>query len=173
MRKPDMEDVYFSFPLHQSSRNYVRFSWSGNLYEFLCLCFGLGPAPLKIPISALRRMNIRIAIYLDDMLIIGQTMKGILMSRDTVIFLLKQLGFVLNLGNSILNAVQKIEFLDVTTISLKMCLFLLGVNNSESVSGCLCRRLGGSSQTNKTTRSSYLNNSGSFDKISRFAIRGT
>ena len=24
---------------------FVRFAWSGNLYEFLCLCFGLGPAP--------------------------------------------------------------------------------------------------------------------------------
>ena len=38
--KLDMKDAYFSVPLHQSSRNYVRFSWSGNLYEFLCLCFG-------------------------------------------------------------------------------------------------------------------------------------
>ena len=40
MCKLDMKDAYFSVPLHQSSRNYVRFSWSGNLYEFLCLCFG-------------------------------------------------------------------------------------------------------------------------------------
>ena len=26
-------------------KKYVRFLWSGSLYEFLCLCFGLGPAP--------------------------------------------------------------------------------------------------------------------------------
>ena len=38
--KLDMKDAYFSVPLHQSSRNYVWFSWSGNLYEFLGLCFG-------------------------------------------------------------------------------------------------------------------------------------
>ena len=41
---------------------YVRFQWEGTLYEFLCLCFGLGPALLiftkilKVPISLLRRL---------------------------------------------------------------------------------------------------------------------
>ena len=64
MYKLDMKDAYFSVPLQQSSRNYVRLSWSGNLYEFFCSCFGLGPATriftklLKIPISVLRRINI-------------------------------------------------------------------------------------------------------------------
>ena len=66
MCKLDMKDPYFSVPLHQSSRNYVWFSMSGNLCEFLCLCFGLGPAPriftklLKISVFVLRRINIRI-----------------------------------------------------------------------------------------------------------------
>ena len=76
--KLDMKDAYFSVPLHQLSRNYIRFSWSGNLYEFLCLCFGLGPAPrvftklLKIPMPVLRRINIRIVIYLDDRFKLGE-----------------------------------------------------------------------------------------------------
>ena len=111
MCKLDMKDAYFSAPLYQSSRNYVQFSWSGNLYEFLCFCFGLGPAPriftklLKIPASVLRRINIWVVIYLDDMLIMVQTMEEILMSRDTVIFFLLHLGFVLNLEKSILNPV--------------------------------------------------------------------
>ena len=74
MGKLDMKDAYFSVTLHQSSRKYVRFLWSGSLYEFLCLCFNLDPAPsiftklLKVPISVLRRINIRVIIYLDDML---------------------------------------------------------------------------------------------------------
>ena len=120
----DMKDAYFSAPLYQSSRNYVQFSWSGNLYEFLCLCFGLEPAPriftklLKIPVSVLRRITIRMVIYLDDMLVMGQTMEEI------VIFLLHHLGFVLNLEKSILNPVQEIEFLGVTINSVKMCLSL-------------------------------------------------
>ena len=61
---------------------------------------------------------------LDNILMMGQTMEEILMSRDTVIFLLQHLGFVLNMERSILNPVQEIEFLGVTINSLKMCLLL-------------------------------------------------
>ena len=63
-----IDDAYFAIPLSKKSSKYVRFKWSGNLYEFLCLCFGLRPAPelfpklLKIPI-------IRVLAYLDDMLL--------------------------------------------------------------------------------------------------------
>ena len=78
MCKLDLKDAYFSVPLNPASRKFVWFLWSGKLYEFLCLCFGLGPAPIiftklpKIPIL-LRRLNIRIIIYLYDMLLIGHT----------------------------------------------------------------------------------------------------
>ena len=92
--KLDMKDAYFSVSLHQSSRNYVRFSFSGNLYDLLCLCFTLRPAPrifkklLKMLMPLLREINVSIIIYLDDMLIMGQTMRETLMSRKTVTFLL-------------------------------------------------------------------------------------
>ena len=115
--KKDLKDAYFSVPLQQCSRKYVRFVWSGNLYEFLCLCFGLGPAPkvftklLKVPIAILRRMNIRLIIYLDDILLMGQTLEEILMNRDTLIYLLQKLGFVINLKKSIFEPTRQIEFL--------------------------------------------------------------
>ena len=40
--KIDLKDAYFPIPLSKQSSKYVRFKWSGNLYEFLCLCYGLG-----------------------------------------------------------------------------------------------------------------------------------
>ena len=43
--KIDLKDAYFSVPLYQDSQKYVRFQWRDKLYQFLCLCFGLGPAP--------------------------------------------------------------------------------------------------------------------------------
>ena len=53
MCKLDLQDAYFSVPLEKNSRQFVRFRWSGNSYEFLCLCFGLGPANIhKIVKSA-------------------------------------------------------------------------------------------------------------------------
>ena len=131
MCKLNMKDAYFSVPLDHSSRNYVWFLWSRNLYEFLCLYVGLGPALriftklLKIPMSMLKKINIRIVIYLANMVIMGQTMEKIIMSRDAVIFFLQHLGFVLNLEKSILNPVQEIEFLRVTIkpLIIVFCLY--------------------------------------------------
>ena len=36
--KIDLKEAYFSVPLNKSSQKFVRFQWSGNIYEFLCLC---------------------------------------------------------------------------------------------------------------------------------------
>ena len=36
----DLKDPYFCVPLKEES----RFQWEEPLYEFHCLCFGLGPA---------------------------------------------------------------------------------------------------------------------------------
>ena len=130
MPKLDLKDAYFLVPLNPASRKLVRFLWSGKLYEFLCLCFGLDPARriftklLKIPVSVLRRLNILIIVYLGDMLLIGHTIEETLIARDTVIFLLQQLGFVLNLKKSVLTSTQRIEFLGVTVDPLIMTLSL-------------------------------------------------
>ena len=90
MCKIDLKDAYFSVPLQKDSRKLVRFLWAGNLYEFLCLCLGSGPDPriftklLKIPISVLRHLMIRAIIYLDDLLILGNSMSEIFTARDSV-----------------------------------------------------------------------------------------
>ena len=90
MCKIDLKDVYFCVPLHTSQRKYIRFQWEGQLYEFLCLCFGLGPAPriftklMKIPISVLRRMNKRLIIYLDDILLMAQSISELNIARDSL-----------------------------------------------------------------------------------------
>ena len=63
--------------------------------EFLLiplLMFWLGTSPqnhhkgLKIPVFVRRRINIRIVICLDNMLIIRRSLEEIIMSRDTEIF---------------------------------------------------------------------------------------
>ena len=105
----DLKDAYFSASLDRNSRKFVRFQWKRTLYEFMCLCFGLGPAPrvftklLKIPISLLKKINIRIraVIYLDDILILSHTVREAHMTRDTVIYLLQNLGFIINIKNPI------------------------------------------------------------------------
>lgn len=43
--KIDLKDAYSTIPLSKQSSKCTRFRWSGNLNEFLCLCFALGLAP--------------------------------------------------------------------------------------------------------------------------------
>ena len=80
----DLKSAYFKVSLHPKSRKYVRFLCSGSMYKFLCLCFGLGLAPLvftkliKIPISLLRKLSVRIVVYLTDMLLMSQSLKEVL-----------------------------------------------------------------------------------------------
>ena len=96
----------------------------------MCLCFGLCPAPrvftklLKIPISLLRKINIRVIMYLFDMLIFSHIIQQAHMSSDEVICLLQNLGFIINIKKSILHSCHKIEFLGMETVSIKMTLSL-------------------------------------------------
>ena len=66
--KLDLKDAYFCVSLNKQSRKYVRFEWEDSVYEFLCLCFGLGAAPrlftklIKVPVSILCNLYIRIIV---------------------------------------------------------------------------------------------------------------
>ena len=92
---------------------------------------------LKVPISLIRRLNIKIVIYLDDMLLLGRSIKEVSIATDTVIFLLRHLGFVIKLKKSILIPQQKIEFLGLLMDSLKMSLFLTLGKPMKVTSQCL------------------------------------
>ena len=97
----DLKSAYWSVPLDRNSTKFVRFRKKETLYEFMCLCFGLGPAPrvftklLKIPISLMRKINIRVIIYLENMLILSHTVREAYMSREAVIYLLQNLVFII------------------------------------------------------------------------------
>ena len=54
-------------------------------------------------------------IYLDNMLLLSQALDELLKWRDTIIFLLTQLGFVVNLKKSLVMRFQQIEFLGFET----------------------------------------------------------
>ena len=128
MVKIDLKDAYFSVPINKESRKYVRFEWEGNLYEFQCLMFGLVPAPrifsklLKVPMSLLRRINVTLIIYTDDILIIAHTCQEAYLAQDSTIFLLQNLGFTINFKKSELTPSQKMEYLGVVIDSNSMTL---------------------------------------------------
>ena len=130
MCKLNLKDAYFCLPLHRKHQKFIRFQWKGNIYEFFCLFFGPGPAPQtftklsKIPIAILRWIQIRIIIYLDDMLLMSHTINGLEIATDTFYFLLQGLSFVINLQKPVLVSLQKIEFLGLEIDSVRMTLTL-------------------------------------------------
>jgi len=130
MCKIDLKDAYFVVPIAPESKKFLRFLWGQSLFEFQCLCFGLGPAPLvftklmKVPVGLLRRLNIRLIIFLDDILIIGTTQKEVLQHKETVVYLLQSLGFVINTRKSVVVPTQQIEFLGMMINSKEMTVSL-------------------------------------------------
>ena len=92
--------------------------------------FWLGSCPtnfhkiIKNPNCVLRHINIRIIIYFDDMLLMGHSIEEISMCRDTVIFLLQHLGFVINWKKSVLTPAQEIAFwgLKINSVNLEISL---------------------------------------------------
>lgn len=87
------EDFYFFVPLHESHKKYVKFQLESQLYEFPCLCFGLGTTAknltkfLKILPVIVKQTDVKI-ICLDIMLLMSLTIDGPKMAGDKLIFVL-------------------------------------------------------------------------------------
>ena len=112
------------------SRKNVRFHRKSLLYEFCCPWLGLSPATLvftkllKVPVSLLKKLNVRIIIYLDNMLLTISSLEDFLMARDLLIFILQHLGFLISIKKFYLEPTSTLEFLGVIVDSGKMTLSL-------------------------------------------------
>ena len=113
------------------------------LYQFQCMPFGLGPAPrlftklLKPVIAFLRRLGIRIIIYLDDMIILNQCPSRLRQDRNSLLLLLTLLGFAINWKKSSLTPVQTMEFLGFNIHSVEMLISLPPDKVDRIVDKCL------------------------------------
>ena len=125
----DLKDAYFSIPMAQSDRKYVRFLWRKVLYEFQCLC-GLSPAPfyftkvMKPVFSQLRREGVLCSYYIDDSIYVdgdsATLQRKLLRARN----LLSSLGFTINEKKSSLQPSTRIMHLGFIIDTLQMKLFL-------------------------------------------------
>lgn len=105
--------------------------WRGTLYQYVCVPFGLGPAPrvftkvLKPVVAFLRSQGIRMVIYLDDMLFMNQTEAGLRADMDRAITLLLSLGWLISWEKSHVVPTQVIEFFGLMVSSLSLSFALL------------------------------------------------
>lgn len=132
MAKIDLKDAYFTIPIQVAHRKLLRFHFDGKAFQFNCLPFGLTSAPwvftktLKPVMALLRELGVRLIIYIDDILILGESTQQVEDHAAALVFLLEHLGFIINSKKSLLSPTQVMEFLGVLVNTLEMELKLPG-----------------------------------------------
>ena len=102
----DLQDAYFSIPVHEQDQKYLKFTWNGSLYKFICVCFGLKSAPflftkvLKAVFAWFRQQNFRCSYYIDDSLNMNKNKAVCQKNTMTMVNTLQSLGFTINYKKS-------------------------------------------------------------------------
>ena len=122
----DLQDAYFTEPIHKDHRKFLKFSWDSQLFSFSFLPFGLCSTPkifIKIlrPIYAWCRQHCIWCSYIDDSLNRDQNSQKCSENIQTMISVLESLGFTINKKKSVLVPVQTIGFV---VNSVKFMVFL-------------------------------------------------
>ena len=131
MTKLDLKDAYFTIPIHSNHRQHLRFSVEEQSFQFTCLPFGLSSAPwifIKIlkPVAALlREHGVRLIVYIDDMLIMSESIDLAKEHTAALTYLLENLGFLLS-EKSVSKPAQEMDFLGMVVDSVAMRLKIPG-----------------------------------------------
>jgi hypothetical protein len=113
----DLNDAYLHVPIFHTHRKYLRFCIQNQCYQFKVLCFGSTSAPrvftkiISVVAAYLRTLGIRLAVYLDDWLIVNQNKRQLLSDRGNCLNLMKSLGFLVNKEKSTLIPTQTLVYL--------------------------------------------------------------
>ena len=89
--KVDLKDAYFCIPIHPDHRKFLRLIHEDQMLQYRSLPFGLASGPrlftkiMKPVIALLRRIGVRLVIYLDDILLLNQSQDGLQKDRDTLL----------------------------------------------------------------------------------------
>lgn len=122
----DIMEAYFAILIHKSQRIYLRFRFWSQLYEFTCLPFGLSESPyvftklMKPVIARLRLNGFLSVIYRDDILCLDNFIEGCHYNLQSTLYLLEQLGFIVNRAKSQLSPRQRCKYLGFVLNSKEM-----------------------------------------------------
>ncbi|CAD6208818.1 GSCOCG00003625001-RA-CDS, partial [Cotesia congregata] len=122
----DLKDAYFLIPVCEIHRKFLRFTFNGKIYEFICLPFGLCTCPLtftkllKPVINYLRLKGFLSIVYLDDFLCLGDSIEECSENLWQTIKLLESLGFIVNFEKSNLEPGTRCKYLGFILNSFAM-----------------------------------------------------
>ena len=90
-----------------------KFSMETAVVPFLSICFRSASAPsvfTKLIKKLQLRLNIPLFLYVDDILLIARFQKEFISTGNTLIFLLQNLGFLINLEKAVLQVCHRQNF---------------------------------------------------------------
>ena len=113
MASVDLNDTYFHIGVVPAHRQYLRFHWLGQSYQFRALPFGLSSVPrvftktLGPLVAWLTPMGVQLYPYLDNILILGESEQSV----QTTLQVLSQAEFIVNLKKSNLTPTQDLVYI--------------------------------------------------------------
>ena len=137
----DIKDAYYSVKIHESSRSFLRFKWNNQPYQFTCLPMGLASAPriftkiMKPVFSDLRMLGHLNVIYIDDVLLLGNTRVECESNLRDTVKALDDLGFTIHPDKSVFCASQSVVFLGFLIDSVTMTVRLTP-DKAHSIKEC-------------------------------------
>ena len=143
MASVDLKDAFFTIPIYEPHQKYLKFIFDDQLYKFLCMPQGYGPSMriftkvLKPVFAYLREKGYISAVYVDDNLLVGDTLEECFENILETISLLRVLGFTIHADKSILKPTQEIVFLGFILNSVNMTVTLLTEKKEKIRSMCL------------------------------------
>ena len=142
MASVDLRDAYYSVPIHNEDKKYLRFCWRGKLFQFTCLPNGLACAPrlftkiLKPVYATLRQKSYLNVGYIDDSYLQGDNEEECQANVNDTCELFEKLGFVLHPTKSVLKPVQSLIFLGFVLDSVNMTVTLTVEKISHVKTNC-------------------------------------
>ena len=142
MTKLDIKDAYYSIPIRESDKKFLKFMHEGTLYSFQALPNGLSSGPrkftklLKPPLAALREQNINIVAYIDDLIILDTSYEKCLKATQICAQLFDSLGFVIHPDKSNFTPSNVIEYLGFVIDSNNMVIRLTDKKKLKTKENC-------------------------------------
>ena len=129
----DIKDAFYSVPIRDDHKKYLKFVWSGDMLQFRAMPNGYRDAMrvftklLKPVFSHLRELGFESVIYVDDSLLQGDTIEECLENVRITLDSLERLGFVIHPDKSVLDPTQVITFLGfiIDTVNMTVSLTLV------------------------------------------------
>ena len=126
----DLKDAYYSVPIREEDRKFLRFFWREELFQFRVLPNGLACAPrvftkLLTPVFAsLRETGCEAFPYIDDSFVVGDSVERCRESLRELRGSLEKLGFVIHEDKSGFEPTKQLVFLGFILDSEEFKIFL-------------------------------------------------